>query len=144
MKIHCSGLTFDQCHAEKIRKELEYLPLPRKKVYITTNDIANLLSMGKLVEEGYCVTMDSDVENAINEYNEGGSYIKFVCVQNGQYCIDLDNNSAHTNFFTTVSEQKKQFSDIDNKKADLAEYVQECLSLPSDRDPADAIEKRGI
>ena len=31
MKIHCGGSTFDQCHAGRIRKELEYLPLPRKK-----------------------------------------------------------------------------------------------------------------
>ena len=31
MKIHCGGSTFDQCHAGRIRKELEHLPLPRKK-----------------------------------------------------------------------------------------------------------------
>ena len=85
MKIHCGGSTFDQCHAGRIRKELEYLPLPRKKICIATNGIANLISMGKLVEEGYRVTMDSDVENAINVYNEDGSYIKFVCVRNGLY-----------------------------------------------------------
>ena len=36
------------------------------------------------------------------------------------------------------------FSNIDNKKADLARYVQEYLCLPSDRDLADAIEKGGI
>ena len=39
--------------------------------------------MGKLVQEGFRITMDSDVENTINVYNEGGSYIKFVCVQDG-------------------------------------------------------------
>ena len=80
MKIHCGWLTFDQCHAGRIRKELERLPLPRKKFYIATDGIANLISMEKLVEEGYRVTMDSDMENAINVYNEDGSYIKFVCV----------------------------------------------------------------
>ena len=80
MKIYYGGSTFDQCHAGRIRKELEHLPLPRKKICIATNDIANLISMGKLMEEGYRVTMDSDVENAINVYNEDGSYIKFVCV----------------------------------------------------------------
>ena len=58
MKIHCGGSTFDQCHAGRIRKELQHLPLPRKKICIATNGIANLISMGKLVEEGYCVTMD--------------------------------------------------------------------------------------
>ena len=73
MKIHCGGSTFDQCHAGMIRKELAHLPLPRKKICIATDGIANLISMGKLVAEGYCVTMDSDVENAINVYNEDGS-----------------------------------------------------------------------
>ena len=144
MKIHCGGSTFDQCYAGRIRKELEHLPLPRKKICIATDGIANLISMGKLVEEGYRVTMDSDVENAINVYNEDGSYIKFVCVRNGLYCIDLDSTGGHTNFLTTVSEEKEHFSDIDNKKADLARYVQECLCLPSDKDMADAIEKGGI
>ena len=144
MKIHCGGTTFDQCKAGKIRKELEHLPLPRKQICIATNGIANLISMGKLVKEGYRVTMDSDVENAINVYNEDGSYIKFICVQDGLYCIDLDGGGGYTNFLTTVSEQKEHFSDVDNKKADLARYVQKCLCLPSDNDMADAIEKGGV
>ena len=100
--------------------------------------------MGKLVEEGFRVTMDSDVENAINVYNENGSYIKFVCVQNGLYCINLDDSGGCTNFLTTVSKQKEHFLDVDNKKAALAQYVQECLCLPSDTDLANAIDKGGI
>ena len=76
--------------------------------------------MGKLVKEGYRVTMDSDVENAINVYNEDGSYIKFVCVQDGLHCINLDNSGEYINFLTTVSEQKDHFSDVDNKRATLA------------------------
>ena len=144
MKIHCGGSTFDQCMAGRIRKELQPLPLPRKKICIATDGIANLISTGKLVEEGYRVTIDSDMENAINVYNDDGSYIKFICVQNGLYCINLDNSGDCTNFLTTVSEQKEHFSDVDNKKAALAWYVQECLYLPSDVDLADAIEKGGI
>ena len=100
--------------------------------------------MGNLVKEGYRVTMDSDVENAINVYNEDGSYIKFIYVQDALYCIDLDDSGGCTKFLTTVSEQKEQFSDIDNKKTDLARYVQQCLCLPSDNDLADAIEKGGF
>ena len=96
------------------------------------------------MEEGYHVTMNSDVENAINVHNEDGSYIKFVCVQNGLYCINLDDNLGHTNFLTAVSEQREHFPDVNNKKADLARYIQECLCLPSDKDMADAIEKGGI
>ena len=124
--------------------ELKHLPLPKKKICIASNGIANLILMDKLVEEGYCVTMDSDVENAINVYNKDGSYIKFICVQNGLCCINLDDNRGHTNFLNTVSEQREHFSDVDNKKADLARYVQECLCLPSNKDMADAIEKGGI
>ena len=88
--------------------------------------------------------MDSDVENSINVYNEDGSYIKFVCVQNGLYCINLDGNRGYTNFLTTVSEQKEHFSEVDNKKAALAQYIQECLCLPSDDDFADSINKSGV
>ena len=149
MKIHCGGSIFDQCMAGRICKELQHLPLPRKKMYIATDGIANLLSMGRLVEEGFHVTMYSDVENAINVYNEDWSYIKFVCVQNGLYCINLDNSGGCTNFLTMVSKQKEHFAGVDNKKAALARYVQECLCLPSDVDLADvdlanAIEKGGI
>ena len=77
-----------------ICKELQHLPLPRKKICIATDSIANLLSMGKLVKEGFRVTMDSDGENALNVYNDDGSYIKFVCVQDGLYCINLDNSGV--------------------------------------------------
>ena len=88
--------------------------------------------------------MNSDIENTINVYNEDGSYIKFVCVNDGLYCINLDDKNEHMNYLTTVSEQKDHFSEIDNKRAELARYIQECLCLPSDVDFADAIEKGGI
>ena len=48
------------------------------------------------------------------------------------------------NYLTTVSEQKAHFSDVDNKKADLAGYIQECLCLPSDKGFAEAIDTCGI
>ena len=64
--------------------------------------------------------MDSDVENAINIFNEDGSYIKFVDVHDGLYCINLDNSDGHVNYLTTVSEQKDHFSDVDNERTELA------------------------
>ena len=90
------------------------------------------------------MTMDSDVENVINVYNEDGSYIKCVCVQDGIYCINLDSSGEYTNFLTTVAEQKDHFSDLDNKRAILAQYIQKCLCLPSDVDLVNAIDKSGI
>ena len=87
--------------------------------------------------------MDSDVENAINVFNEDGSYIKFVYVNDGLYCINLDDSGGHVNYLTTVSEQKNYFSDIDNKKADLVRYIQEYLCLPSDKDFAKSIDTGG-
>ena len=56
----------------------------------------------------------------INIYNEDESYIKFVCVQDGLYCINLDSSGEYTNFLTTVSKQKDHFSDVDKKRAALA------------------------
>ena len=71
--------------------------------------------------------MDSDVKNAINYFNEDGSYIKFACVNDGLYCINLDDSDRHVDYLTPVSEQKDYFSDVDNKRAELAKYIQECL-----------------
>ena len=80
MKIHCGGTTFDQAMIGCLQDELKHLSLPEEEVHIAKDGIANLLSMGKLVKEGYRVTMDSDVKSAINVSSEDGSYIKFVCV----------------------------------------------------------------
>ena len=88
--------------------------------------------------------MDSDVENAINFYNEDGSYIKFLCVQDGFYCINLDSSGEYTNFLTIVTKQKGHFSNVDNKRTILAQYIQEWRCLPSDVNLADAIEKGEI
>ena len=107
----------------RIHNKLKHLPLSRGKICIAKDGIASLLFMGKLVKEGYRVTMDSDVENAINVYNEDGSYIKFVCVQDGLYFVNLNSGGEYTNFFTTVLLQKDYFSDVDNKRATLARYI---------------------
>ena len=60
------------------------------------------------------------------------------------YCVNLDDSGEHTNYLTTVSEQKDDFSDNDSKKAVLARYIQECLCLASDIDSTEAIDKGGI
>ena len=75
IRIHCGGSTFNQAMVGRLHEELKHLPLPKGDVCIAKDGIANLLSMGKLVKEGYRVQMDSDIENAINVYNEDGSYI---------------------------------------------------------------------
>ena len=56
----------------------------------------------------------------------------------------LDGDDEHANYLTTVSEQKNHFSNIDTNKANLSRYIQEFLSLPSDNDFADVIERGGI
>ena len=65
-------------------------------------------------------------------------------MNDGLYCINLNDSSRHVNCLTTVSEQKDYFSYVDNKKANLARYFQECLCLPSDKDFADVIDTGGI
>ena len=144
MTIHCGGSTFDHVMVDRIRNELNYLLFPKERICIAKDGIANLLSMGKLIKEGYQVTMDYTVENAINVYNGDGSYIKFVCVQDGLYCSDLASSGEYTNFLTTVSKQKDHFSDVDNKRVALARYIQECLCLLSDTKLVDAIDKGEI
>ena len=88
--------------------------------------------------------MDSDIENAIKVFNEDGSYVKFVCSKGGLYVLELDKGNEETVYNITVTEQQENFSNTDNKKAELARYIQECLCLPSDIDFADAIDKGGI
>ena len=46
--------------------------------------------------------MDSDMENSINVFNEDRSYMTFVFVNDGFYCIDLDASGGHVNYFITV------------------------------------------
>ena len=58
-----------------LQDELNHLPLQKGDIYIAKDGIANLLSMGKMMKEGYWVTMNSDVENTIVFFNEDGSYI---------------------------------------------------------------------
>ena len=128
----------------RIRNELKHLPLSRGKVCIARDEIANLLSMGKLVKKEYQVMMDSDVENVINLYKFDGSYIKFVCVQNDLYYINIYISGEYTNFLTTVTDQKNNLSYVDNKRAALACYIQTCLCPPSNVDLADAIDKGEI
>ena len=70
--------------------------------------------------------------------------MKFVCVQDGLYCINLNGDGRHTNYLTTGLEPQDHFSDIDNNKADLARYIQEYLCLPSDIDFSGVIEKGEI
>ena len=88
-KIYCGGTSFDQCEPGLLRRELRHLPFPRKKIFLAKDEIANLVSLGKLVKEGFRVTMDSDVENAINIYNEDGSYIKFHMFRMGCTVLTL-------------------------------------------------------
>ena len=143
-KIHCGGSTFDHVMVRRIRNRLKHLILLRGKICIAKDIIANLLSMGKLVKEGYQVMMDLDVENAINLYNNGESCIKFLCVQDGLYCINLDSSGKYTNFLTTNAGQKNHFSNVDSKRAALACYIQKYLCLLSDVILADTIKKVGI
>ena len=42
-----------------------------------------------------------------------------MCVNDGLYCINLDNSGRHVNYLTTISEQKDHFSNVDNKNAYL-------------------------
>ena len=60
------------------------------------------------------------------------------------YVLDLELGDEETIFNITVTDQQENFSETDNKKVDLARYIQECLCLPSDVDFADAIDKGGI
>ena len=55
MTIHYGGTTFDQAMIGRLRDELKHLPLPKGEVCVAKDGIANLLSMGKLVKEGYRV-----------------------------------------------------------------------------------------
>ena len=55
MTIHCGGTTFDQAMIGYLRDKLKHLPLPKGEVCVAKDGIENLLSMGKLVKEGYHV-----------------------------------------------------------------------------------------
>ena len=91
--IHCGGRSFKLGTVGKLRKELQHLPLPKEDICLYTDGVANLLSMSRLVKEGYRIQMDSDIENAINVFNEDGSYVKFRCADGGLYLLDIDDSN---------------------------------------------------
>ena len=64
-------------------------------------------------------------------------------VDGGTLCRYVS-SGKYKNFLTTVADQKDSFSDVNNKKATLARYIQKCMGLPSDVDHADAIDKGGV
>ena len=61
-------------------------------------------------------------------------------MNDGLYYINLDNSGGHVNYLTTVPELKDRSSDVDNKKANLARYIQKCLCLQPDKDFAEVID----
>ena len=65
----------------------------------------------------------------------------FLYVQDGLYYINLDSGGKYTNFLTTVAEHNDHFSNVDNKRADLARYIQKCLCLPSDVNLTNTIDR---
>ena len=62
MTIHCGSETIEHRTMGVLLDELQDLPLPRGEVCVSEDGIANLLSMTKLVKEGYRVQMDTNVE----------------------------------------------------------------------------------
>ena len=92
-----------------LQDKMKHLSLPKGDVCIAKDDIANLFVHGEILKEGYRIQIEFDVENTINVFNEDRSYIKFVCVQDGLYWINLDNSDERVNYFTTVSKQKNHF-----------------------------------
>ena len=102
MTLHCGGTMFNQAMIGRLRNKLKHHLLLKGEVCVAKDGIVNLLFIGKLVKEGYRVQMDSDVEKAINVFNEDGSYVKFVCMNNGLYCINLDDSGGHVNYLTTI------------------------------------------
>ena len=52
--------------------------------------IANLLSMEKLIDAGFRITMDTDKEDAINVYTKDNRIIKFTHSKNGLYFHDTE------------------------------------------------------
>ena len=141
--IHCGGISSSYSTVGILNKELKKLPLPQGPVYVTKNGIANLVSLSELAKD-YRIVMDTKIENAFFVFNDDDSFIKFHCRKNGLYCMDVEEGPVHTNYLTTVEDEKKHFSGLDVKKATLARYIQDCLCLPSDRDFADNIETGGI
>lgn len=143
VKVHCGGTFWNQYAVSELCDKLKHLPLPQGPIYITKDGIEIWISLGQLAKH-YQKTLDTNIENKFYVYNKDRSYIKFECRNDGLYCLDVDNGSGHTNFLTTVKNQKELFSNLDVKRAILARYIQECSCLPSNEDFSNGLETRGI
>ena len=114
--------------------------MPKDGYYYNENVVANLLSLGKIVNE-FRVVMDTDVNDAIYVYGKDGKYLQFGKTTNNQYCMELQSGEEKEDcFFGTVKRKKAMSSKMDVKRAEAVRNSQERPGFPSDRTLAKSIE----
>ena len=80
--------------------------------------IANLLSMAKLIDAGFRITMDTDKEDAINVYTKDNRIIKFTHSKNGLYFHDTEDRKM--TFLNSQYENSLLYSHRQVKEAKVA------------------------
>ncbi len=78
------------------------------EVPFSENGIANLLSMAKLVDDGFRIYCDTYIEDAIYVDTPNNGMRKFIRSKNCLYFHDTENRQ-HTTFFNSQIENEKLY-----------------------------------
>ena len=122
--------------------------LPAITTYIHDDSLANILSL-KRVKTFYRVTMDTARDNSITVHLDNGYTLLFKELAIDLYGFDVDRDKiippsiTHTSLFTTVSENKKYFSNSEIDGVIKARELQGRVGWPSDQVFRDALNGKG-
>lgn len=85
--------------------------------------------------------MDTDIDDPIYIFNDGGTFIKFNYKQNKLYYLYIRREDKEAKyFFSTVKGMEIKYSELDQKRVEAVRNLQEWLGFPSDVHLANAIE----
>ena len=111
-------------------------------VPFTNDGIANLLSMAKLVDQGFRVYIDTDVEDAILVFKPDGRIIKFERSDNGLYYHDTKNRQV--SLMNSQYENSMMYTRRQVYKAREARNLYQMMGYPSVNDFKNAIKYKYI
>ena len=100
--------------------------------------IANLLSMAKLIDDGFRIFIDTDIEDAIFVYTPNGRVNKFIRSKNGLYYHDTTNRKD-ISFMNSQLENSQIYTRRQIQRAREARNLYQMLAYPSINDFKNAI-----
>ena len=140
--IAAGGKNIKLSQIGSLHTALRHLPLPKDDYHYDDAAIANLLSFARLADD-YYILCNTRVDDAIYvQSKEDGKFLRFQrCPRYNLYYMDIGegNPDGHC-YFNSVANNQKDFSILDQKRAEACRMLQEKCGFPSDTDFINALE----